>query len=106
MESNERIKGQITKLSQLHKELSDKNSHLLQSLNAQEVGKQSIMKKIDHMKYKLEDVVDELEKYTSMLNGKVEVEEYSKKRERALWEVVGRLESKIGRESGREAEEW
>eukprot|EP00985_Skeletonema_marinoi_P000132 scaffold37_cov138-Skeletonema_marinoi.AAC.5 len=106
MESNERIKGQITKLSQLHKELSDKNSHFLQSLNAQEVGKQSIMKKIDHMKYKLEDMVDELEKYTSMLNGKVEVEEYSKKRERALWDVVGRLESKIGRESWREAEEW
>jgi len=106
MESNARIEGQITKLSQLHKELSDKNSHFMESLNAQEVGKQSIMKKIDHMKYKLEDMVDELEKYTSMLNGKVEVEEYSKKRERALWDVVGRLESKIGRESWREAEEW
>jgi len=34
------------------------------------------------------------------------VEVIAKKREKALWNVVERLEAKIGRESWREAEEW
>ena len=106
MKSNERIKDQVSKLTNLHKELASKHSLKIDELNAKETEKQSILKKIDHMKYQLEDTKEELDKYTSMLSGKVEVEEYSKKREKALWDVVGRLESKIGRESWREAEEW
>ncbi len=105
-ENNHRLQKQIDKLTQLHVELSSGHSSSLDELNAKEAEKQSILKKIDIMKYRLEDTKDELEKYKSMVKGKGEVEEYSKKRENALWEVVGRLESRIGRESWREAEEW
>ena len=93
-------------MNNLHKDLATRHSHWIDELNAKEKEKQHLLKNIDHMKYRLEDVTEELEKYTSMLKGKAEVEEYSKKREKALWDVVGRLESKIGRESWREAEEW
>lgn len=106
LKNNERIKDQVAKLTLLHKEMSTKHSHKIDELNAKEIEKQAVLKKIDHMKYQLEDTKADLDKYTSMLSGKVEVEEYSKKREKALWDVVGRLESKIGRESWREAEEW
>ena len=106
LKNNERIKDQVSKLNNLHKDLATRHSHWIDELNAKEKEKQHLLKNIDHMKYRLEDVTEELEKFTSMLKGKAEVEEYSKKREKALWDVVGRLESKIGRESWREAEEW
>lgn len=105
-ENNHRLQQQIDKLTSKHVERSNGHSATLDELNAKEAEKQAILKKIDIIKYRLEDTKDELDKYKSMVNGKVEVEEYSKKREKALWEVVGRLESRIGRESWREAEEW
>ena len=106
LDTNTRLESQINKLTILYQERSNRHSGLIDELNAKEKEKQSILKKIDHTKYALEDTSEELEKYTSMSEGKKEVELYSKKREGALWDVVGRLESKIGRESWRETEEW
>ncbi len=105
-ESNHGLEQKLKQLKVLHRELSAGHSNSIDQLNAKEAEKQSILKKIDVVKYRLEDTKEELDMYTSMVKGKAEVEEYSKKREKALWEVVGRLESRIGRESWREAEEW
>lgn len=104
--SNEQIRSQINSLKTATDELSTRHSSLIDQLNGEEISKQSTLKKIDSMKFKLEDLAVDMEKYSSMLEGKAEVEKFSKKREKALWEVVERLESKIGRESWREAEEW
>ena len=106
MESNSRIQGQIDALNSKHQELTTRHASLIDSLNGEEISKQSILKKIDSIQFKLEDLAVEEEKYTSMMEGREELEKFSKKRENALWEVVERLESKIGRESWREAEEW
>ena len=86
--------------------MSTRHKKLQDALNEKEREKQNLLKKIDHTRYALEDATRDSEKYKSMVDGKGEVEAYMKKRERALWEVVERLETKIGRESWREAEEW
>ena len=54
----------------------------------------------------LEDAKEDSNKYKAMVDGMEEMETYMKKREGALWSRVNVLESKIGRESRREAEEW
>ena len=106
LEANTRITSQIDQLKSKYEEMSTRHKGLLETLNEREKEKQSLLKKIDHTKYALEDATFEADKYKSMVDGKGEVEAYMKKRERALWDVVERLETKIGRESWREAEEW
>ena len=68
--------------------------------------KQDYLKTIDHTEYLLEDAKEDSNKYKAMVDGMEEMETYMKKREGALWSRVNVLESKIGRESRREAEEW
>ena len=106
LEANARITSQISSLTSKYDEMSSRHQILQDALNDKEREKQNILKKIDHTRYALEDATRDSEKYKSMVDGKGEVEAYMKKRERALWDVVERLETKIGRESWREAEEW
>jgi hypothetical protein len=106
LEANARITSQISSLTSKYDEMSNRHKILQDALNEKEREKQNLLKKIDHTRYALEDATRDSEKYKSMLDGKGEVEAYMKKRERALWDVVERLETKIGRESWREAEEW
>lgn len=106
MEANNRIQSQITQLTSQHNELTTRHKSLLDIKNQKENVKQNLLKKIDHTTYALQDAMEQINKYKSMMEGKVELEAYMKKREKALWDVVGRLEAKIGRESWREANEW
>jgi hypothetical protein len=106
LEANARITSQISSLTSKYDEMSSRHKILQDALNEKEREKQNLLKKIDHTRYALEDATRDSEKYKSMVDGKGEVESYMKKRERALWDVVERLETKIGRESWREAEEW
>ena len=106
LEANARITSQISSLTSKYDEMSSRHKGLQDALNEKEREKQNLLKKIDHTRYALEDATRDSEKYKSMVDGKGEVEAYMKKREKALWDVVERLETKIGRESWREAEEW
>ena len=89
-----------------NEELTTKHSQLSADLEALQLKKQDMLKHIDHTQNIIDDSKEKTAKYKAMVDGVSEVEEYMKKREGALWSRVNVLETKIGKESWREAEEW
>jgi hypothetical protein len=63
-------------------------------------------KVITHTTNLVSDASEEREKYKAMVDGVEELGEYMKSRETELWKRIEGLESRIARESYREALEW
>merc|ERR1719148_289345 len=100
------LQVQVAAKQSAHESLMKERSSRQDELNALHSKKQDLLKSKEHSEYLLEDQKEETSKYKAMLDGKVEVENYMKKREGALWKRVKELETRIGRSSRREAEEW
>lgn len=68
--------------------------------------REDLQKTIEHTRNVLEDAKVETGKYKAMVDGLDAIEEYMTKREGALWGRINNLETRIGRDSRREATEW
>jgi len=101
------VKSELkAKQSDQHSDLSSKYTNTAQELESLQSTKQDLLKQIDHTQYLIEDAKEDAAKYKAMVDGVPEMEAYMKKREGALFNRVEVLESKIGGNSRREAEEW
>ena len=101
------VKSELkAKQSDQHSDLSTQYTNTAQELESLQSQKQDLLKQIDHTQYLIEDAKEDAAKYKAMLDGIPEMEAYMKKREGALFNRVEVLESKIGGNSRREAEEW
>lgn len=101
------VKSELkSKQSDQHSDLSSQYTNTAQELESLQSTKQDLLKQIDHTQYLIEDAKEDAAKYKAMVDGVPEMEAYMKKREGALFNRVEVLESKIGGNSRREAEEW
>lgn len=82
---------------------NDDIARKLQTLNTQSYTTQ---KSILHTTNTIADVTLEVNKYRALVEGVHSVSEYVQGREETLWNRITHLQSKIIRESQREAIEW
>ena len=97
---------QIKQHESSHPELlleQQRQGQTLESLNTQHL---ELHKVVAHTTNLVTDASGERKKYRAMVDGVEELGEYMKSRETELWKRIEGLESRIGRESYREALEW
>lgn len=101
-----KLRAEVENHKTKHRGILDQKQAQTENLQGLMAKKSDLQKTIEHSRNMLEDAKEETGKYKAMVGGMGAVEDYMTKREDALWGRIDNLETRIARDSRREATEW
>ena len=101
-----KLRAEVENHKTKHRGIQDQKQAQTEKLQGLMAKKSDMQKTIEHSRNMLEDAKEETGKYKAMVDGMGAMEDYMTKREGALWGRIDNLETRIARDSRREATEW